>query len=132
MQEAKTRLLEIRIMARTRKPVAVLMSFLVILTTIPAELGAAPLPAPAPQEQYAPAAASDLESLVAPIALYPDALVAQILGASTFPDQVVDADTWLKSNSKLTGENLKQTVDKQTWDPSVKALTEFPSVLENM
>jgi hypothetical protein len=119
-------------MAGPRKLVAVLMSFFVILSTIPADLGAAPFPAPAPQEQYAPAAAADLESLVAPIALYPDALVAQILGASTFPDQVVDADTWLKSNSNLTGENLKQTVDIQTWDPSVKALTQFPSVLENM
>jgi hypothetical protein len=119
-------------MARSRKLVAVLMSLLVTLTTIPADLGAAPLPAPLPQEQYAPAVAADLESLVAPIALYPDALVAQILGASTFPDQVVDADKWMKSNTHLTGENLTQTVDKQSWDPSIKALTQFPSVLDNM
>ena len=119
-------------MSCLRKPAAVLMSLLVILTTIPPDLGAAPLPAPAPQEQYAPATATDLESLVAPIALYPDALVAQILAASTFPDQVVDADKWLKSNSTLTGDKLKKAVDEQPWDPSVKALTQFPSVLDNM
>jgi Protein of unknown function (DUF3300) len=106
------------------------MSFLV--ATIQADLGAAPLPVPAPQEQFAPATAPDLESLVAPIALYSDALVAQILGASTFPNEVVDADKWLKSNSNLSGENLKKAVDKQAWDPSVKALTQFPSVLDNM
>ncbi len=76
--------------------------------------------------------AAELESLVAPIALYPDALVAQILSAATFPDQVAIADYWLQENKSLTGSALMQAVDKQTWDPSVKALTQFPSVLENM
>jgi hypothetical protein len=74
----------------------------------------------------------DLPSLVAPIALYPDALVAQILGASTFPTQVVEADRWLKQNSSLSGDALAKAVDQQSWDPSVKALTQFPSVLDNM
>src|ERR1700751_5860154 len=73
-----------------------------------------------------------LQQLVAPIALYPDALVAQILAASTYPDQVVVADRWLQQNPNLKGEELAQAVDKQSWDPSVKALTEFPSVLANM
>src|SRR6201993_4895005 len=73
-----------------------------------------------------------LQQLVAPIALYPDALVAQILAASTYPDQVVVADRWLQQNPNLKGEELAQAVDKQAWDPSVKALTEFPSVLANM
>jgi uncharacterized membrane protein YgcG len=73
-----------------------------------------------------------LQQLVAPIALYPDALVAQILAASTYPDQVVVADRWLQQNPSLKGEKLAQAVDKQSWDPSVKALTEFPSVLANM
>jgi len=76
--------------------------------------------------------ASDLQSLVAPIALYPDALVAQVLTASTFPDQVAIADYWLKQNKSVTGSALMQAVDKQPWDPSVKALTQFPSVLENL
>jgi hypothetical protein len=79
-----------------------------------------------------PMSASDLQSLVAPIALYPDALVAQILTASTFPDQVAIADYWVQQNKSLTGSALMQAVDKQSWDPSVKALTEFPSVLDNM
>jgi hypothetical protein len=69
---------------------------------------------------------------VAPIALYPDSLVAQILTASTFPDEVAIANYWLGQNKSLTGSALMQAVDKQSWDPSVKALTEFPSVLDNM
>jgi uncharacterized membrane protein YgcG len=76
--------------------------------------------------------AAELQALVAPIALYPDALVAQILTASTFPDQVAVADYWLGQNKSLTGSALMQAVNTQSWDPSVKALTQFPSVLENM
>jgi hypothetical protein len=70
--------------------------------------------------------------LVAPIALYPDSLVAQILAASTFPEQVVEADRWVQSHPDLKGDALAQAVDQQPWDPSVKALTAFPSVLGNM
>jgi hypothetical protein len=76
--------------------------------------------------------ASDLQALLAPIALYPDALVAQILAGSTFPDQIAIANYWLEQNKNLTGSALMQAVDKQSWDPSVKALTQFPSVLDNM
>src|SRR5580698_3500707 len=82
--------------------------------------------------QGAPLSAGELQQLVAPIALYPDALVAQILGSSTFPDQVSYANTWLQQNQNLTGKSLMQAVDYQAWDPSVKALTQFPSVLDNM
>jgi len=116
----------------------------------PAYRYAAPAPAPAPQPQpaqpaqaaYAPQGDSaptpaplspdQLDSLVAPIALYPDALVAQVLGAATNPDQVAYADDWLAQNKNLTGQALAQAVDQQSWDPSVKALTQFPSVLDNM
>ena len=80
----------------------------------------------------APQSAAELQALVAPIALYPDSLVAQILAAATFPDQVAIADYWLQQNSSLAGSALMQAVDKQSWDPSVKALTEFPSVLDNL
>ncbi|MGB8322111.1 MAG: DUF3300 domain-containing protein, partial [Candidatus Acidiferrum sp.] len=80
----------------------------------------------------APQSTSALQALVAPIALYPDSLVAQILTAATFPDQVAVADYWVQQNKSLTGNALMQAVDKQSWDPSVKALTEFPSVLDNM
>ena len=74
----------------------------------------------------------ELQQLVAPIALYPDALVAQILAASTYPTQIVEADRWMQSHSNLKGEELAKEVDKQDWDPSVKAVAQFPSVLENM
>ncbi|HXN54263.1 MAG TPA: DUF3300 domain-containing protein [Candidatus Acidoferrum sp.] len=74
----------------------------------------------------------ELQQLVAPIALYPDALVAQILAASTYPTEIVEANRWTQSHSDLQGEKLAKEVDKQTWDPSVKALAQFPSVLENM
>src|ERR1700730_18644272 len=75
---------------------------------------------------------AQLQQLVAPIALYPDALVAQILAAATYPDQIVEADRWLQQHTDLKGAQLGQEVDKQPWDPSVKALTEFPSVLAYM
>ena len=73
-----------------------------------------------------------LQQLVAPIALYPDSLLAQILAASTFPEQVVEADRWVQSHPDLKGDALAQAVDQMPWDPSVKALTAFPSVLGNM
>jgi hypothetical protein len=73
-----------------------------------------------------------LQQLVAPIALYADALVALILAASTYPTQIVEADRWIESHSNLKGEELAKEVDKQDWDPSVKAVAQFPSVLENM
>jgi Protein of unknown function (DUF3300) len=76
--------------------------------------------------------AQELQQLVAPIALYPDALVAQILAAATYPTEIVEADRWMQSHSNLKGEDLAKEVDKQDWDPSIKALAQFPSVLENM
>ena len=90
----------------------------------PAQDGQAP-----PYAQQTP---EQLQRLVAPIALYPDSLVAQILAASTFPEEVVEADRWVQSNPDLKGDALGRAVDQQPWDPSVKALTAFPSVLGNM
>jgi uncharacterized protein DUF3300 len=79
-----------------------------------------------------PETAAQLQQLVAPIALYPDELVAQILAASTNPNQVVEADFWLQQHSNLQGEGLATAVNQQRWDPSVKAVTAFPSVVTNM
>ena len=76
--------------------------------------------------------AKEIENLVAPIALYPDALVAQVLAGATFPDQITAANQWVKDNSSLKGDALLEAANKQPWDPSVKALTQFPSVLDNM
>ena len=81
---------------------------------------------------YAQQTPEQLQQLVAPIALYPDSLVAQILAASTFPEQVVEADRWVQANPDLKGDALGQAVDQQPWDPSVKALAAFPAVLGNM
>src|ERR1035441_4847728 len=76
--------------------------------------------------------AEQLEQLVAPIALYPDTLVAQVLAASTYPAQVVDADHWRQVQGYASPEQIAAGADAQTWDPSVKALTAFPQVLAQM
>jgi hypothetical protein len=79
-----------------------------------------------------PLDAGQLEQLVAPIALYPDALVAQVLAASTYPKQVVDADRWRQAQGNAPDPQIVYRADAQNWDPSVKALTEFPQVLAQM
>jgi len=74
----------------------------------------------------------EIEQLVAPIALYPDSLVSQILMASTYPLEVVQADRWVKANTSLKGDALTAALEKQTWDPSIKSLVNFPQVLAMM
>lgn len=98
-----------------------------------AQQQAPPPPEQAP-DQPAPSQLSpeQLQQLVAPIALFPDALVAQILAAAAYPTQIVEAERFLEQNPNLKGKDLGDAVDQQDWDPSVKALTQFPSVLENM
>ena len=82
--------------------------------------------------QPAPFKKEEIEQLVAPIALYPDALVAQILMASTYPLEVVSAARWSKANPNVKDKALEDAMQKQTWDPSVKSLAAFPSVLAMM
>jgi hypothetical protein len=96
----------------------------------PPSQGAPTQEAPAPP--YAQQTPEQLQQLVAPIALYPDSLVAQVLAASTFPEQIVEADRWVQAHPDLKGDALGQAVDQEPWDPSVKALAAFPSVLGNM
>ena len=90
------------------------------------------------QSQPAPAPASaptqgdllkpdELDALVSPIALYPDNLLAQVLMASTYPLEVVQADRWLDENKALQGDALKSAVDQQGWDDSVRSLVATPS-----
>jgi len=74
----------------------------------------------------------ELGQLVAPIALYPDSLVAQILMASTYPLEIVQAARWANQNKNLKGDALAKALEKQTWDPSVKSLVNFPQVLQMM
>jgi hypothetical protein len=74
----------------------------------------------------------ELDQMLAPIALYPDSLLVQILMASTYPLEVVQADRWAKQNKDLKGDALTTALEKQGWDPSVKSLVSFPQVLSMM
>jgi hypothetical protein len=126
--------------ARLGKQILVsLLSLGLLFVTLPQNLAAnqdAPAPAAAPGQAPAPPytqqGPEELQRLVAPIALYPDSLVAQVLAASTFPEQVVEADRWVQAHPDVKGDALGQAVDQQPWDPSIKALTAFPTVLGNM
>src|SRR5437773_518122 len=76
--------------------------------------------------------AAELDSLVAPIALYPDSLLAQTLAASTYPLEVIQLQQWMDKNKNLQGKALTDAVTKQPWDPSVQGLVEFPDVVQRM
>ncbi|MFL6719208.1 MAG: DUF3300 domain-containing protein [Burkholderiaceae bacterium] len=107
-----------------------------------------PPPPPAPQPAAPPATTApppaatapngktfsqkELDQLLAPIALYPDALLAQILMASTYPLEVAVAERWVKANPNLKGKALEDALQQQSWDPSVKSLTVLPQVLTMM
>ncbi len=106
-----------------------LLSLVALFAIWPQNLTAQDAQTPPPN---APLTPEQLQQLVAPIALYPDSLVAQILAGSTFPEQVVEADRWVQAHPDLKGADLGNAVDQQPWDPSVKALAAFPSVLGNM
>src|SRR5580700_6053142 len=121
------------IMKLPRQSLAVLVILSLVLATAPGgfayQTDESTASAPVQPTQQTP---EQLQQLVAPIALYPDALVAQILAASTYPTEIVEADRWMQQHPDLKGQQLGEEVDKQPWDPSVKALTQFPSVLANM
>jgi hypothetical protein len=85
-----------------------------------------------PPQNYNALSPDQLNQLVAPIALYPDSLVAQVLAASTFPTQVVEADRFVQAHPGVPPDQMGQMVDGMQWDPSVKALIAFPSVLANL
>jgi hypothetical protein len=109
-----------------RQLVSVGLSVLLVILTIPADL-AAQSP-PAGSSQPAPSTAEELQQLVAPIALYPDALVAQVLGATTFPDQVAYADDWLHQNQTLLINQDSVLLQKdlgKTTSETARAMTLF-------
>ena len=74
----------------------------------------------------------ELDQMLAPVALYPDSLLGQVLIASTYPLEIVQADRWAKANKNLKGDPLTAALEKQNWDPSVKSLVNFPQVLSMM
>lgn len=90
-------------------------------------------PAAAPQSEpvFRP---EELEQMLAPIALYPDQLLAQVLMAATYPLEVIQAERWVKdqAHAKLKGDQLTAALDGQSWDPSVKSLVQFPQILQMM
>ena len=100
----------------------------------PSQDTAQPPPQDTPQQSPSQTklAPRELDQLVAPIALYPDPLLAEVLMASAYPLDVVQAERWLESNKSLKGDQLKAAVDKQPWDDSIKALTATPSVIQMM
>ncbi|MFK2901160.1 DUF3300 domain-containing protein [Dyella jejuensis] len=99
----------------------------------PSSSAPAPASSAAGQQQaYTPPTADELYQMVAPIALFPDKLVAQVLAGSTYPDQITAAENLLAQNPNLKGDLLQAAVQPQGWDPSVKGLTQFPPVLSQM
>jgi hypothetical protein len=129
----------------TRQGLAVVLSALMLLIPMgqsnafaqsappPADQSAPPPPDNGQQPPEAqPLTPDQLDELVAPIALYPDNLVAQVLAASTYPTQVVEAHRWLKTQGNAPASQIAASANDQNWDASVKALTAFPQVLEQM
>ena len=86
----------------------------------------------AQEPQAKPLGQAELEQILAPVALYPDDVLSQVLIASTYPLEIVQADRWAKQNSGLKGDALTTALEKQSWDPSVKSLVNFPQVLGMM
>ncbi|HWS66459.1 MAG TPA: DUF3300 domain-containing protein, partial [Steroidobacteraceae bacterium] len=132
-------------MKRSKRALALFVSSSLVLASVQAgcateapqaetqpSVEAAPQPSEESAQVVAQQSPEELDQLVAPIALYPDALVAQILAAATYPTEVVEAERWMQQNPGLEGDALARAVDPQSWDPSVKALTQFPSVLAMM
>jgi len=118
---------------RSRKTWCVLLAALLVLPggALAQESGAAQAQTQA-QGQAKTFSQEQLDQLLAPVALYPDDLLTQILMASTYPLEVVKANNWVKQNKDLKGDTLAKALEKQEWDPSVRSLVNFPQVLQMM
>ena len=103
---------------------------------IPANVASAPLPHPQAATTPASSAAripnDQLDSLVAPIALYPDPLLAQVLAASTYPLEIIQLQQWMTRHPDLKGEALAAAVEKEDWDPAVQGLAALPDVVKRL
>jgi Protein of unknown function (DUF3300) len=121
---------------KTMLALALLMTIPVAVSAQTADNPPAPSSPAQPASQPPPTVEllkpEQLEALVAPIALYPDELLANVLAASTYPLEVVQADRWLKARKTLKGDALKKEVEKQSWDDSVKALASTADVISMM
>ena len=99
---------------------------LVVMLILPAGIPAQDAGGPDPADRFS---TEELTQMLAPIALYPDTLIAQILMASTYPLELVEAERWLRANKGLTGDALDNALQGKTWDPSIKSLCHYPDVL---
>ncbi len=111
---------------KIRNILTMMVVFLVLLVTVPNAIFAQEAGGNAVFRQ------EELDQMLAPIALYPDSLLSQILMASTYPLEVVQADRWAQQNKNLQGDALAKALEAQSWDPSVKSLVNFPQVLNMM
>jgi hypothetical protein len=112
---------------KTRKGYSAILIFIFLTTLV--------LPASSYSQQAPPPKvfkAEELEQILAPIALYPDSLLTQIMMGSTYPLEIVQADRWAKQNKDMKGDTLAKALEAQPWDPSVKSLVNFPQVLAMM
>lgn len=113
-------------MTPVRRSVSInLLAVLLSLTAVPQAVAEEPTKAPTFKPE-------ELEQIVAPVALYPDAVLAQVFMASTYPLEIVQAARWSKEHPDVKGDALEKEMEKQSWDPSVKSLTTFPDVLTMM
>ena len=94
--------------------------------------GSPPPPATAPMQAQPAFSQQELDQMLAPIALYPDPLLSQILMASTYPLEVVEAARWSRANPNLRGDDAVRAAQQMDWDPSVKSLVAFPQILQMM
>src|SRR6516164_6158066 len=119
-----------------REILAIVCACLMALDHVPV---LAQQPSPAASSAPSPAAAApaklppeQLDSLVAPIALYPDPLLAQTLAASTYPLEMVQLEQWLNKNPNLKGDALANAAGQQPWDPSVQSMASFPDIVKRL
>ncbi len=106
---------------KARVPSRLIASLLTAALTLPVAAPVAYAQNSGSQQQAAKLSQAQLEALVAPIALYPDPLISQVLMASTYPLEVAEASNWIKSNSHLKGDALNMALQQQTWDGRVKS-----------
>src|SRR5579864_6476880 len=125
---------------RSRLPIGVVRQFISVICTLallPGDLAlmasqSAQPSSPPADEQAVSIPPEQLDSLVAPIALYPDPLLSQTLVAATYPLEIIQLQQWLAKNKGLKDKALADAVQKQQWDPSVQAMAAFPDVVKQL
>ena len=115
---------------RSREALRLLLAIISIIVLVPGENVA--YPQESSQQQSAEIPADQLDSLVAPIALYPDPLLAQVLAASTYPLELIQLQQWLQKNPGLKDKELADAVAKEPWDPSIQSLAGLPDVVKRL